>query len=205
MICTKAIVLASFVVGSTRLALAACRGSVAGDSLQPRGHPVGGDAPDPHPLAAGGAAAHDLDVAGTDAEGVGEQAPYRNVGPAALGSLGDLDLERVPVPPGDTRPRRSRPDVERDHDGSVALYLVQLGGVVHAATSARRAPDRSPLDTLESTCFIWSHLSNEEPRHGPDRTEACLRVDRPVRRRRDTRPARASHPLHGVGRTGLAQ
>src|SRR5829696_8935334 len=126
MICTKTIVLASFVVGATRLALAAWRGSVAGDPLQPRGHPVGGDAPDPHPLAAGGAAAHDLDVAGRDAEGVGEQAPYRKVGPAALGSLGDLDLERVPVPPGDTRTRRSRLDMERDNDGSVVLHLGQL-------------------------------------------------------------------------------
>src|SRR5918995_6606618 len=172
MICTKAIVLASFVVGSTRLALAACRGSVAGDPLQPRGHPVVGDAPDPHPLAAGGAAAHDLDVAGTDAEGVGEHAPYPNVGPAALGSLGDLDLERVPVPPGDTRPRRSRLDMERDNDGSVVLHLGQLRGVAHAATSARRGADRSPPDTLESTCFIWSHLSNEELRHGSDHVEA---------------------------------
>src|SRR5918994_640074 len=155
MICTKAIVLASFVVGSTRLALAACRGSVAGDSLQPRGDPVGGDAPDPHPLAAGGRAAHDLDVAGPEAEGVGEQAPHRSVGAAALRRGCDLDLQRVPVSSGDTGPRRTRPDVERDNDGSVALHLVQLRGVVHAATSARRAPDCSPLDTLESYGFIW--------------------------------------------------
>src|ERR687898_3221315 len=108
MICTKAIVLASFVVGSTRLALAACREAVAGDPLQPRGHPVGGDAPYSDPLAAGGRTAHDLDIAGTGAEGVGEQAPYRGVGPATLRRRGDLDLERVPMPPGDTRPRRSR-------------------------------------------------------------------------------------------------
>src|SRR5215218_5394575 len=135
MICTKAIVLASFVVGDTRLRLRRVQGNQSPATRSSHaGHPVGGDAPYSDPLAAGRRAAHDLDIAGTDAEGVGEQAPYRGVGPATLRRRGDLDLERVPMTPGDARPRRSRLDVERDHDGSVALHPVQVGGVVHAAT-----------------------------------------------------------------------
>src|SRR5918995_323827 len=128
MICTKAIVLASFVVGSTRLALAACRGSVAGDPLQPRGHPVGGDAPDPHPLAAGGAAAPEPGVPGDGAGGVGAQAPYRNgCPPPPRAAPGWTWSETTTAPSCSTRDSSVASSTpERQHGGRPTVHHLTL-------------------------------------------------------------------------------
>ena len=92
----------------------------------------------PHLLAPGGVAADHLDVRPAQPELCGEQAGQGVVGTTALGSGGDLDLQRVAVPADD--PGAGRPGLDVHGQQDVAAVVDPEGG--HAAGYAR--PGRRP-------------------------------------------------------------